>query len=284
MDIRPKTSRLISRHLTPTGYQASRLSLIRMVPFRFEPSAAYMELTQRGLLVNGILGTALTQINQKSLTTQGLLHAGLLGVGLWTFLGAAGWSVCVTYLVLGSLVTKVRMKEKERLGIAEKRGGARGPENVWGSAATAMVCALMTCIFPASTPALKVAYTASLSTKLADTFQSEIGKAYGKTTYLITNFKRVPKGTEGAVSLEGTVAGIIGSILLSLFAFKVNLISSAKDGMVCIISAFFATFVESYIGATLQTKDNQDLISNELVNLINTMIGAGIALFLFRFS
>lgn len=33
-------------------------------------------------------------------------------------------------------------------------------------------------------------------------------QAYGKTTYLITNLKLVPRGTEGAVSLEGTMAGL----------------------------------------------------------------------------
>jgi len=41
------------------------------------------------------------------------------------------------YFVLGSAVTKIKMKEKEEAGIAEKRGGARGPENVWGSAGSA---------------------------------------------------------------------------------------------------------------------------------------------------
>jgi len=54
-------------------------------------------------------------------------------------IGFNGWAVCVSYLVLGTLVTKVKMAEKTKLGIAEKRGGARGPENVWGSAATVRV-------------------------------------------------------------------------------------------------------------------------------------------------
>ena len=40
------------------------------------------------------------------------------------------------------------------------------------------------------------------------THTPEIGKAYGKTTYLITTFEKVPRGTEGAISLEGTIAGV----------------------------------------------------------------------------
>ena len=39
-------------------------------------------------------------------------------------------SVCVLYLFLGQLVTKIGFDEKEALGIAEGRGGRRGPENV----------------------------------------------------------------------------------------------------------------------------------------------------------
>ena len=50
---------------------------------------------------------------QKSLTPSGLFHATLLGIGLWSFLDFQGWLVCVGYLLLGSLVTAVKMKEKE---------------------------------------------------------------------------------------------------------------------------------------------------------------------------
>ena len=44
--------------------------------------------------------------------------------------------------MVGSAATKIKQKQKEAQGIAEGRGGARGPENVWGSAATAAMCAL----------------------------------------------------------------------------------------------------------------------------------------------
>ena len=37
-------------------------------------------------------------------------------------------------------------------------------------------------------------------------------QAYGKRAYLITTFKEVPRGTEGAVSLEGTAAGMLAAL------------------------------------------------------------------------
>ena len=68
---------------------------------------------------------------QTMLTPDGIFHALMLGTGLWSTLGWRGWTVCVAYLFLGSAVTKVKMAEKEKRGIAEARGGRRGPENVW---------------------------------------------------------------------------------------------------------------------------------------------------------
>jgi uncharacterized membrane protein len=45
---------------------------------------------------------------------------------------------------------------------------------------------------------------------------------------------------------------------------------------ICLIAAFIATNIESLIGATIQEKF--DWLTNELVNIINTLIGAVVAL------
>lgn len=230
------------------------------------------------LLVNSAGYLLLQNPPQNSLTPDGLLHASVLGIGIWTFLGWEGFFICVSYLIFGSLVTKIGFKEKEALGIAEKRGGRRGPENVWGSAATGMLCAIMTYVVKDNPnaiemiAALKIAYVASLTTKLSDTFQSEIGKVYGKTTVLITNLERVEPGTEGAISLEGYAAGIIGSIILTSTANNVGFIDNWEDSTICLVAPLIATTIESYIGATSQNK--VDWLSNELVNFINTLVGA----------
>lgn len=38
---------------------------------------------------------------------------------------------------------------------------------------------------------------------------------FSHCSYLVTTFKIVPRGTEGAVSIEGTFAGILASVLLA---------------------------------------------------------------------
>ena len=67
----------------------------------------------------------------KMLTLQCFAHALFLGTMLWHKLGWRGWSLTVLYLFLGSAVTKVKFADKEKRGIAESRGGRRGPENLW---------------------------------------------------------------------------------------------------------------------------------------------------------
>ncbi|MBD2326309.1 TIGR00297 family protein [Alkalinema sp. FACHB-956] len=233
---------------------------------------------------------------KKLLTPEGIIHAWVLGVLLYGCLGWQGYTLMMVYFLLGSAVTRIGMAEKEAAGIAEKRSGARGPENVWGSALVATICAIAFWMLkvwnyrelmqfgqlPAWAtllpPLLLLAYTASMATKLSDTCASEIGKAYGKRTFLITTLKPVPRGTEGAVSLEGTIAGIMASLVIALVGWGLGLVPHQYPiGIaICVLAAFVATNLESVIGATLQTQFSW--LTNELVNVINTLIGALVAI------
>jgi uncharacterized protein (TIGR00297 family) len=215
---------------------------------------------------------------KKLLTPFGYLNAWVLGVLIWGTLNWQGYAIVMFYFLVGSAVTKIGFTEKEAAGIAEGRSGLRGPENVWGSALIATICAIATLFFDQNiTQLLIIGYLASFATKLSDTTASEIGKAYGKSTFLITNLKPVPRGTEGAISLEGTLAGIIASLVISLLAWGLGMINFTGI-IICLISAFIATNLESVIGATLQTKFNW--LTNEIVNIINTLIGAIVAILL----
>jgi uncharacterized protein (TIGR00297 family) len=230
--------------------------------------------------LNSILLVVATIIHKKLLTPAGLINAWGLGVLIWATLGWRGYGVVMFYFLVGSAVTRIGMAQKEAAGIAEKRDGARGPENVWGSAFTATICAIGVAAINfgwlnAGWESLfLLGYVASLATKLSDTTASEVGKAYGKSTFLITTLKPVARGTEGAISLEGTVAGIIGGVLISLVAYSFGMITFTGI-IICTIAAFVATNIESLIGATLQS--DLDWLSNELVNVINTIIGAVVA-------
>ncbi|MGV0023497.1 TIGR00297 family protein [Phormidesmis priestleyi] len=234
------------------------------------------------LALNTVLLAIVWFAPKKLLTLAGVIHAWILGVIVWGILGWQGYAIVGFYFLVGSGITFVGKAQKEAMGIAEKRSGARGPENVWGSALTATLCALGILALelsqqPQFIPVLLLGYVASFATKLSDTCASEIGKAYGQRTFLITTLQPVPRGTEGAVSLEGTLAGVVASIAIALLAWAVGMISPIGVGF-CIIAAFVATNLESVIGATLQSKF--DWLTNEFVNVLNTLIGAIVAILL----
>ena len=213
------------------------------------------------------------------LTKKGWIHAGVLGTLLWGTIGWNGWlSVCI-YLLLGTLVTKIGFKNKVSRGIAEARGGQRGPENVWGSAATGCSLALCSCIWPEHLIALMVGFASSFTAKLSDTFSSEIGKRFGKRTFLITTLKAVAPGTEGAISIEGSLAGLLGSLIMTIVMIKLSIVSGLSVAFIVLLSGYLATILESFIGAALQNKI--EWMTNELVNSIQTSIAAIISIFLY---
>lgn len=229
------------------------------------------------VLNSALLGVAAIA-PKKLLTPVGLINAWILGVLLWICVGWQGYTLVMVYFLVGSAVTFVGKVEKEALGIAEARSGARGAGNVWGSALVGAICAIA--IFALQSELswielLQLGFVASFCTKLSDTCGTEIGKAYGKRTFLITTLQPVPRGTEGAVSLEGTLAGVVGSIVLAFVGWLVGLISPWGI-LICAIAAFVATTIESLIGATIE--DKVPFLSHDVVNILNTLIGAVVAI------
>jgi uncharacterized protein (TIGR00297 family) len=213
---------------------------------------------------------------KKLLTLSGYLHAWVLGVLLWVTLGWQGYAIVMFYFLVGSSLTYVRMAQKEAEGIAEARSGARGPGNLWSSALTGAICAVATLFVDLPVRELLfIGFVASFSTKLSDTTATEIGKAYGKRTFLITTLKPVPRGTEGAISLEGTLAGIVASIAIAILGWGIGLIDLVGVSC-CVFAAFVATTIESFIGATIESKVSW--LTHDVVNFINTAIGAIVAI------
>lgn len=211
------------------------------------------------------------------LTRAGWIHAGILGSLLWGCLGAPGWLAVVAYLGLGTGVTRLGFRQKQAAGLAEGRGGRRGPENVWGSAAVGTVLALLcTRSDHATQMLLLIGFAASFAAKLGDTFGSEIGKRWGRHTLLITSLRPVPPGTEGAISLEGTAASLAGSALMSSVITALGLIQGASAWLLVTLVGLAATLLESVIGATVQGRIAW--LSNELVNGLQTLLAALLAI------
>lgn len=232
------------------------------------------------LLNNFLIFIAGAPILVSGLSLSGIAAAFLLGTLTWRAFGSPGFLLVATYFVIGTAATKVKMAQKEAQGVAEKRKGRRGPGSVIGSSAAGCVCAFLSIYGVGGEAFLRLwqlGFVASFCTKLSDTVSSEIGKAYGKTTYLVTTLKIVPRGTEGAVSAEGTSAGLLASILLAFVGCLMGQID-AVEAVICVVAAQIANLGESFIGAALQGKEGFRWLNNDVVNVINISMGSILAI------
>lgn len=235
---------------------------------------------QSAVASNAIIFALGSPLLVSGLSLSGSASAFLLGTLTWRAFGPSGFLLAAAYFILGTAATKVKIAEKEAQGIAEKRKGRRGPGSVIGSSAAACVCALLSIngVGGAAFSRLwELGFVACFCTKLNDTVSSEIGKAYGKTTYLVTTLKAVPRGTEGAVSAEGTFAGLIASILLASIACIMGQISKTEVA-ICVLASQIANFGESLIGAAFQGKEGFGWLNNDAVNVINISMGSILAI------
>src|SRR6185295_10310901 len=126
------------------------------------------------------------------------------------------YALMVAFFILGSAATRLGYRTKAARGIAQERGGARGWRHALANGGVPALLASLAGVTPSPLrDLLVVAYAGAVATAAADTCSSEIGKAYGRSTFLITSFRPVPPGTEGAISLEGTLGGLAGAAVVA---------------------------------------------------------------------
>ena len=115
-----------------------------------------------------------------------------------------------------------------------------------------------------------MALSAALSEAAADTVSSEVGQALGEKPRLITSWKTVPAGTNGAVSLMGTLAGVAAAGIVSSVCFLGGLVP-VHGLLVSVGSAVFGMVVDSFLGAVLERRG---LLDNDSVNFLSTLASA----------
>lgn len=227
-----------------------------------------------GLLVNTTVFALGINVLLGGLTPVGVLHAWFLGTTVYSAFGPGGYVLVCLYFILGSAVTKVKLAQKQKEGIAEARSGRRSIGSVWGSGIAGVACAVAALAL-GNTDFWRIGFVASFVSKLSDTVSSEIGKAYGQTTYLISTLERVPRGTEGAISVEGTAAGVAAAAGFSLASLILQQVTS-MEALVVVAAASAANLFESYLGAALQGR--VPWLTNDVVNMIQISLAAGLAL------
>ncbi|HTZ56910.1 MAG TPA: DUF92 domain-containing protein [Acidobacteriaceae bacterium] len=177
--------------------------------------------------------------------------------------------------VLTFAATRFGSAKKQELGVAENKRG-RNAAQVAANLGAAGLGAAFALSQPNHRMFYAVAVAGALAEATADTLSSEIGEVLGGPPFLLTTLQHVTPGTDGAISLAGTAAGITGAILIVLVAAS-TLGLSLVEALAAGAGAVGGLFFDSLLGATIEPRG---WLNNDAVNFLSTLAAAGIALVL----
>jgi uncharacterized protein (TIGR00297 family) len=202
--------------------------------------------------------------------TGGVITAVLtLGVSPWH---RSGLPALLSLFVLTFAATRFGRARKQQLGVAEDKRG-RNAAQVAANLGVAGLGAAAGLSHPQHDTFYAVVVVAALAEATADTLASELGEVLGGPPLLVTTLRRVAPGTDGAISLAGTLAGTSGAMLVVLVAAS-TLGLKPGDALAAGVGAVGGLFVDSLLGATAERRG---WLNNDAVNFLSTLAASLLA-------
>jgi len=206
------------------------------------------------------------------LTFDGALASLAIGLIIGLF-GSADWLiVLIIFTTLGFAATLVGLAKKKKSGLQEGLFGERRYKNVVAVGFTPCIFAVLAFFLGDEYYTLmSLAYISSITVAAADTLASEIG-IRDKRVWMVTTFRRVEPGTNGGVSVLGTMAALAASTLtavigwLLIFGLTFELLF-----FIPVIAGMIGCFIDSLFGATLEARGYLSKYSN---NALSAMVGS----------
>ncbi len=219
------------------------------------------------------LAAAFGVVRPSGAVAGGIVGALVLGLG-----GVGPYALLWAFFAGGTLATRFGRARKEAMGKAEAAGGRRSAANVLANCSVAAFLVACAALTPDAAPLLHLAAAAAFATALMDTIGTEVGQAIRTPTVLLPDLRRVPPGTDGAVSIAGTLAGLLAAALLGLLGAVLGLYATGAVPVV-VAAALVGTVVESLLG---RDGASSRVTNGHVLNLFNTLAGASVAALLAR--
>ncbi|MBA3534805.1 MAG: DUF92 domain-containing protein [Ardenticatenales bacterium] len=213
------------------------------------------------LLLGLFLGVAMAAggYRKQSLSESGAIAAALVGAIIFG-LGGWAWGVLLVAFFVGSSALSAYNPRHKAQVAAEKfdKGSRRDWGQVLANGGWATLLALLMWLSPA--PWLFPALVGTLATVTADTWATELGTLSAQPPRLITTWQTVPPGTNGAISLLGTMASLVGALFIGTLAYPLVMLGGAPHlalnplwlPLVGAVSGLTGSLADSLLGATVQ--------------------------------
>lgn len=224
-----------------------------------------------------IIAGMLLSIRTKKLTHAAAVLGGVSASVILTATGIIGVALLAAFFLMGVAATTHQREYKHQHGLTDNIRGERTAAQVFANSGIAVIVSVMMLIKQIELTAGVLMVAGSFAAAAADTVSSELGSVYGKRFYDILSLKKTARGVNGAVSLEGTLTGITASFLIAI----IHAIGSDYNLayiLIIVLAGTLGNIADSILGTAFE---NKKLLTNNLVNFINTAVGALSSLLLY---
>ncbi len=257
------------------------------------------------LLIAALLAVTVVTIarHRRMLTTDGAIAAFAVG----TLIAVAGgwWWGCLLglFFLSSSLLSRRNQRGIGQAAVAV-RGSRRDATQVLANGGVpAFIAALSALASSDPRSILFAAFAGGIAAANADTWATELGAGSRRPPHLLIGWRPVPVGTSGGVTWRGSVASLLGALLIAVVAaigagFGWAPGSAASLLVGGTIAGAAGSLADSLLGATLQAayrcplcgqpterrshcrgtptmlERGLPIVTNDLVNLAAVLIGA----------
>lgn len=168
------------------------------------------------------------------------------------------WGLLVLFFASsGCIHLAKKMTNRAKIEDIAAKGPTRDAWQVFANSLPAIISLVL--YYYTKKPLFLIGYVSAIAGATADTFGSEIGILSKKAPRSIISFKPIESGLSGGISLLGSVASFLGSLLISLtfwlFSWpRVALLPMSLVISVPLICGILNSIMDSVLGATLQVK------------------------------
>lgn len=187
-----------------------------------------------------------------ALTLSGAIAAAAVGA----IAVAAGWPwavLLIVYFAASTVLSRIGRARKEKL--TSSVVAKHGPRDAWQVMANGFafgVAALGSLSSSPADPGWFALGAGALAASASDTWATEIGTLYGGTPRGLLNWRPVPPGTSGGISLVGCLGAALGAVAIAIVALAVGW--GWRIAGAAALGGVVGAFLDSFIGATLQAR------------------------------
>lgn len=209
-------------------------------------------------------------ISKRKLTPGAALTGGIIALSVYLGMGFKGVAMLGAFFILGTGATA--WQKNKKYASVNREAAERKTSQVIANGGVAALCGLLCFVFPEQKLVYSLMLAGSLSTATADTLSSELGTLYGTRFINIITLQSDIRGLDGVISFEGIIIGLLGSAFIALIYSAGNF--TLNNFILIVIAGTAGNLFDSLLGALLERKN---LLSNDAVNFIATLIGAALA-------